>query len=220
MPILHARPVLLAGLLCLILLPEADAARQQVYMTATVQSFGSYMAATPAVAFTIRQPGTQELGKITIDGVYNGEYPWILRLYTENTHYSGVAGAIRRRSPAGLVSSDGQYVIPLEVHCPSFGAEEWRRVPDLYETPYLPYRPSENPAAPVAYTDCILLAIDPRNAPWVAGPDGKLFTGDDNLLGDLTVPTPFDLTIRARVDAQAVQGRYDTLLYLELVPAP
>ena len=198
---------------------QAFAARQQVYLTGTVHSFGAYTF-TPSLAFDIREPGTQALGVITVEGLYNGDYPWILRIYTENTRYAGAAGILRRPSPAGLVSKDGQSVIPLEVHSPPFGPDAWRRVPDLLEDPYLPYRPSDNPNAPEEYSDCIVLAIDPRHAPWVAGPDHQLFTPDDNVLGDMTMPTPFAITVRARVDASAVQGLYDTILYLELVPAP
>ncbi len=197
----------------------ALAARQQVYLTGTVQSFGTY-AFSPSLTFDIREPGAQELGVITVEGLYNGEYPWILRMYTENTQYAGVAGMLRRPSPAGLVSKDGQSVIPLEVHSPPFGADVWRRVPDLLEEPYTPYRPSDNPNAPDDYSDCIVLGIDPRHAPWVAGPDHQLFTLDDNVLGDMTTMTPFAITVRARVDAAAVRGSYDTVLYLELVPAP
>lgn len=200
-------------------LPAVYAARQSVYVTGTVQDFGSYTM-TPALAFTIAGPGLQELGIITVDGLYNGDYPWIMRLYTENVRYAGVAGGVRRVSPAGLVSTDGQYVIPLEVHCPNFGPDGWRRVPDLLEDPSMAYRPSDDPAAPLDTTDCIIMGIDPRHAPWVAGPDGKLFTGDDNLLGDTTIPTTFDITVRARAERGAVRGRYEALLYVEIVPAP
>lgn len=200
-------------------LPLAFAARQNVYVTGTVHSFGSYTV-TPALSFTIDAPGTQELGTITVDGLYNGEYPWVMRLYTENTSYSGIAGGIRRGSPAGLISSDGQYVLPIEVHCPTFGPDVWRRVPDLLEDPYFAYQPSDDPSNPGEFTDCILMGIDPRHAPWVAGPDGKLFTADDNVLGDTTIPTPFEIVVRARIEAHAVHGQYEGLLYVEIVPAP
>jgi len=197
----------------------ASAARQSVYVSGTVPPFGSYTF-TPAIAFTIREAGVQELGTITVEGLYNGEYPWIMRMYTENAGYTGIAGSIRRHSPAGLVSTDGQYVIPLEIHCPAFGADVWRRIPDLGEDPYLPHRPSDDPTKGVDSTDCVLMGIDPRHAPWVAGRDGQLFTGDDNVLGDTTIPTPFEMMVRARVEAQAVQGRYEGRLYVEIVPAP
>jgi len=197
----------------------ASATRQSVYVRGTVPTFGSYTV-TPALTFTVREAGVQELGTITVEGLYNGEYPWIMRIYTENVGHTGIAGSIRRRSPAGLVSMDGQYVIPLEIHCPAFGINVWRRIPDVGEEPYTPYRPSDDPTKGADYTDCVLMGIDPRHAPWVAGRDGQLFTGDDNVLGDTTVPTPFQMTVRARVDAQAVRGRYEGRLYVEIVPAP
>lgn len=200
-------------------MPEAQAARQHVYLTGTVQSAGTY-SFSPHLAFTIRDPGLQELGIITVEGLYNGEYPWIMRVYTENSRYTGVAGALRRTSPAGLISTDGQYIIPLEIHSPAFGADRWRRVPDLLEDPAVPYRPSDNPNDPEAYTDCLIMGIDPRHAPWVAGPDHQLFTPDDNLLGDMTLPTPFAISVRAQVTPAAVRGQYEALLYVELVPAP
>ena len=64
------------------------------------------------------------------------------------------------------------------------------------------------------------MGIDPRNAHWVAGQDALLFTEDDNVLGDITAATPFELTLRATVSPTTVQGNYDTILYIEIVPAP
>lgn len=192
--------------------------QQEVYITGHVQPFGGYHM-TEAVAFEIRQPGKQEIGRIIVDGLYNGEYPWVLRCYTDNLNFSGVGGAVRSPSPAGLVSTDGQFVIPLDLTCPNFGAEEWRRVPDLGEPGYLPYAP-EPELGETKYTDCILMGIDPRNGAWVAGGDGLLYSADDNLLGDITLQTPFEIVLQADVPASAVRGRYDTTLYLEIVAAP
>ncbi|MBI4227962.1 MAG: hypothetical protein HY600_06820 [Candidatus Omnitrophica bacterium] len=216
---LGGRGAVCAVLLGMVGLPWAYAARQHIYLTGTVQSAGTY-AFSPSLTFNIQEPGLQELGIITVEGLYNGEYPWMLRVYTENSRYTGVAGALRRANQAGLVSTDGQYVIPIELHSPPLGANVWQRVPDLLESPYVPYRPSDNPDGKEAYTDCLIMGIDPRHAPWVAGPDHKLFTLDDNALGDMTWPTPFAITVRAQVDASAVRGHYEALLYVELVPAP
>ncbi|MBI4313235.1 MAG: hypothetical protein HY594_00310 [Candidatus Omnitrophica bacterium] len=198
----------------------ADAARQQVYVTGAVGDFGSYTF-TPGFSFNVTEPGAQLLGIITVDGVYNGEYPWIMRIYTENAGFDGgIAGAIHPAGSAGLISTQGKQALALEVHCPNFGTEVWRRIPDLAENPYLPYRPSPDPDRTFETTDCILIGIDPRNAPWVAGRDGRLFTGDDNALGDATLKTPFEILIRTQPDGHAVQGQYEGLLYIEIVPAP
>ena len=92
--------------------------QQEVYITGHVQTFGGYKI-SEAVAFEIQQPGKQEIGRIGVEGLYNGEYPWVMRVYTDNLNYSGVGGAVRSSSPAGLISSDGQFVIPLYLNCPN-----------------------------------------------------------------------------------------------------
>ena len=178
--------------------------QQEVYITGHVQSFGGYKT-SEAVAFEIQQPGRQEIGQIVVSGLYNGEYPWVMRVYTDNLHYSGIGGAARPSSPAGLVSSDGQFVIPLYLNCPNFDPGQWRRIPDLGES---------------EYTDCIVMGIDPRNEAWVTGEDHLLYTADDNFLGDTTIKTPFEITLQADVPTSAVRGQYDTKLYIEIVAAP
>lgn len=192
--------------------------QQEVYVTGHVQSFGGY-SFTPAVSFDVTQPGEQEIGRIIVDGLYNGEYPWIMRAYTDNLHFSGVTGAIRSTTPAGLVSKDGLYAIPLSINSPAYGPNVWRRIPDLNEPGTLPYESKPEPGETTT-TDCVLMGIDPRNGSWVAGPDGLLYTSDDNFLGDNTVATPFELILQANVPAAAVKGEYDALLYIEISPAP
>ena len=192
--------------------------KQEVYITGSVQSFGGYTFGE-GVRFDVTHPGQQVVGKIMVQGVYNGEYPWIMRAYTDNLHYAGVAGAIRRPKPAGLISKDGRFVIPLQINSPSFGENAWRRVPDINESDYASYRPGTEPGKD-DYSDCILMGIDPRNASWVAGPDEILYTDDDNLLGDLTAKTPCELTLQADLEAADPEGAYETYLYIELIPAP
>lgn len=192
--------------------------RQEVYVTGHVQSFGGYTC-SEAVTFDIAEPGEQETGRIVVEGLYNGEYPWIMRVYTDNLHFAGVGGALRSPSPAGLVSADGAYAVPLSIHSPNFGPEVWRRIPDLSEPGYLPYGPDPEPGRPT-YADVVIMGIDPRNATWVAGPDALLYTSDDNLLGDVTIATPFELILRADFSAASVRGRYEATLYVEIVAAP
>jgi len=198
--------------------PAYASVKQEVYVSGTVESFGGY-AFTESLTFFLDKPGTRELGAITMEGIYNGEYPWILRVYTDNFHYTGVGGASRPASPAGLVSMDGRFVIPLEVHSPVYDEGIWRRIPDLSDPDPIPYQPDPD-LRPVVYTDCVLMGIDPRNGAWVAGPDGALFTVDDSLLGDFTTATPCEILVRANADATAAAGEYETFLYLEIVPAP
>ena len=193
--------------------------KQEVYITGTVESFGGYTL-SGGFQFTIEKSGEQTLGSIVVDGMYNGEYPWIMRIYTDNLHFAGVGGAIHHASPSGLVSKDGRFSIPLLASCPNFGADVWRRVPDLGDPNYLPYQHSSVPEEAFPTTDCILMGIDPRNAPWVAGSDGLLYTDDDNVLGDTTIPSPFEIVLRAEIPSAAVQGEYDAFLYVEIVPSP
>ena len=205
MAIVDVRRIRSIALLLTFVIPLAAHASQQqeVYVTGHVQPFGGY-AFTEAVSFDVTAPGAQEIGRIVVDGLYNGEDPWIMRAYTDNLRFAGITGSLRAPSPAGLVSKDGLYVIPLSIHSPSYGADVWRQIPDLSETT----------------TECVLMGIDPRNGSWVAGPDGLLYTQDDNLLGDNTVATPFELILQANVPPAAVRGEYDTVLYIEINPAP
>ena len=215
-PFRWVRPLLVFFLLSS---PAFASVKQEVYVTGTVGSFGGY-SFTQVVKFNAAKPGAAEAEPVLVNGTYNGEYPWIMRIYTDNLHFTGIAGAVRRLHPDGLVSEDGQFSIPLEVTCPNFGPGAWRRVPDINDPTYTPYQPLADPKGAASYTDVVLMGIDPRNAAWVAGPDGSLFTEDDNLLGDDSIPTPFPITLRANVPSTGVQGHYNTYLYIEIVPAP
>ena len=213
----------LAALLLLPLFSKPGSAwatvQQEVYITGHVQSFGGYRF-TEAVSFDIQEPGEQVVGVIVVDGAYNGEYPWIMRVYTDNLRFSGIAGAVGRSAGAGLVSKDGAYAIPLFIHTPNLGEDEWSRVPDLNERNYSHYRPDPDLGAKHDYTDCVVMGVDPRNGSWVAGPDGLVQTYDDNPLGDITLKTPFEITLRADVAATAPRAEYETVLYVEIVAAP
>lgn len=221
--LVSSRPARAVGLWAALLFVWAGTAaasqKQEIYVTGTVESFGGYTF-TEGLQFTVKEPGQKNLGAITVEGLYNGEYPWIMRIYTDNLHFAGVAGAIRRPGPAGLISQDAKYSVLLEVSCPNFGPGQWRRIPDLNEPGFRPYQPSVEPGEAAPNTDCILMGIDPRNANWVAGPDGVLYTDDDNLLGDTTLKTPFDISFRADFPPSSAQGTYEALLYVEIVPAP
>jgi len=193
--------------------------RQEVYVTGTVYSFGGYEF-SKGLRFEVTEPGYVELGRIVIDGLYNGEYPWTMRAYTDNTHFSGLAGAVYQPKPAGAVSTTGQYVIPLEIHAPHFGLDVWKRIPDLGEPNPKPYQYSTSPGEHPDITDCIVMGIDPRNADWVRGPDGLLFTKDDVQLGTYLEETPYELLIRGDFSQASAQGTYETFIYFETLPAP
>ena len=193
--------------------------QQEVYVTGHVQSFGGYTV-TEGISFAIEEPGEQEIGQLVMDGLYNGEYPWILRVYTDNLRFSGIAGAVNPPAPAGLVSKDGAYAIPLFIHCPNFGEDGWRRIPDVNERDYSHYQADPDPGVKTEYSDLILMGVDPRNGGWVAGQDGLVQTLDDNPLGDITVETPFEMVLRADVSPSTPRVEYETTLYLEIVASP
>lgn len=70
-----------------------------------------------------------DLSPITVTGIYNGPYPWYLRVYTDNQPVlpPGVADipGTRNTSKAGLMSvpqANGyNYIVPLKVWCIGFG---------------------------------------------------------------------------------------------------
>lgn len=203
----------------LFLLPALGSVQQEVYVTGHVQSFGGYTF-TEAVSFVIEEPGEQVVGVIVVDGLYNGEYPWIMRVYTDNLRFAGIAGAVGQASPAGLISKDGAYSIPLLLHTPNLGEDDWSRIPDVNDPDYSPYQPEPDPGAEATTTDLVVMGIDPRNGAWVAGPDGVAQTSDDNPLGDITIGTPFEMVLRADVAPTTPRAEYETILYVEIVPAP
>lgn len=202
----------------LILTPYSHASKTEVKTIATVPSFGTY-SFRGSINFNVPKPGKFEIGKITVFGVYNGTYPWIMRIYTDNTNFMPVAGSLGTQSKAGLISEDKQFIIPLEVNCPNFGKDVWARVPDINDENYKSYKPPKE-VGMANYTDCIIMGIDPRNADWVSGADRTLFTDDDNPLGDTTLATPFDIKFAAYFDEKSIKGNYTSNLYIELIPAP
>ncbi len=194
------------------------AKRVSIYTSAKVETFGSY-SYEGSINNEIPYAGEQVIGTITVEGAYNGEYPWIMRVYTDNVNYTGIAGSIRSQNPAGLISTDGRFVIPLKVHCPNFAKSEWRTIPDINQPNYRNYLPS-TPEIQSIYTDCIIMGIDPRNTDWVSGGNRILFDNDDNILGYTALATPFDIKFKANFDASSVKANYTANLYIEIVPAP
>jgi len=206
------------ALLCLFLATSAYASRTEITARATIISFGTY-SFEGILAGIIREPGVTELGEITVKGTYNGPYPWVMRIYTDNKNFIGTGEAFGLPSPAGLVSIDGRYTLPLEASCLNWGEEVWLRIPDVNEEDYVEYYPP-NEVDAGTHTERIIMAIDPRNADWVSGSDHVLFTGDDLILGDILLETPFDIRLRTDVDPCAPVGDYEGKIYIEILPTP
>lgn len=212
------KKIVLALIVCLIYIPPCLASKTEVKTVGTVPSFGTY-SFKGSLNFSVPHPGKFEIGTITVLGVYNGPYPWIMRIYTDNTNVMPVAGSLGKQSKAGLISEDGQHVIPLQVNCPNFGEDVWVWVPDINDAGYQPYQPADEVGAG-SHTECIVMGIDPRNADWVCGKDRALYTEDDNPLGDTTLATPFEIKFAASFDEKTIKGKYVSNLYIEIVPAP
>jgi len=202
----------------LLLAPPIYASRTEIAARATVLSFGTY-SFEGILAGDIRKPGICELGVVTVKGTYNGPYPWVMRIYTDNVNYIGTGGGFGMESPAGLVSKDGKYTLPLKANCLNWGEEEWLRIPDLNDIGYKPYSPPAEVETGTS-ADRIIIGIDPRNADWVSGPDRVLFNADDNVLGDITLETPFDIKFRTNVGPNTPVGDYEGRIYIEILPAP
>ncbi len=184
----HAGMAVLAALCVFFAYPsESYALKSQIRATATVGSFGSYSFKT-YLEKDIAKPGEQTFLTITVDGMYNGEYPWVMKIYTDNKEFKGTAPSFTTDIPHGIISEDGRYAVPIEASCPAWGDDVWRVIPDVNESDYIPYK---RPSVPdeQTYTECIIMGIDPGNATWVAGADKTLFTNDDNILGDTTMAT-------------------------------
>lgn len=157
---------------------------------------------------------------------------WWLRIYTDNaTRYRGVPGALRPGSPAGLVSSDGRYAIPLKVWCLNFG-------PDVHETGWKAEVMGPPPVEDRFWFGPLLDTgeRDEDRAVWQRVPDYSEMTGSDaswrkligqdpfssqyateqNPTGDATLASPFNLYLALETSPVSVAGTYGGTLVVEL----
>ena len=205
-------------LIIIIFTSLAYATRTEINARATVPSFGTY-SFEGILSGDVKKPGDCQLGAITVKGTYNGPYPWIMRIYTDNLNYKGIGGAFGQESPAGLVSKDGKYTLPLTASCPNWGEDEWLRIPDLNDPEYKPYSPPSQ-VNTGTHTERIIMGIDPRNVDWVSGPDRVLFTPDDNIIGDILMESPFEIKFKTTVGPNTPIGDYEGRIYIEILPSP
>ena len=161
------------------------------------------------------------------------DQPFTVRIYTDNSaRYHGIPGAVRRSTPAGLVSMNGRWTIPLKIWCLNFG-------PDIQKTGW-----DSGLAGPPPVDDDDLWIGPPliegsRNrgsATWVRVPDftemtanpvtwrrligqephDDRFVSDANSTGDFTLKSPFTFYLATEAGAAAVEGTYVTTLVVEL----
>jgi hypothetical protein len=201
----------------------------ELYVSCTVASFGGYTF-RGVITNVVADPGQTEIGYITVKGACNEPYPWILRVYTDNRNYQGTAGSVYNQDvPAGLIREGGGS-LPLLFQTENTG-NQWVYIPDINNPNYKDYYYIRNlgPAAtPPENTvgESIVVGIDPRNTVWVAGNDGILFTDDDNVYGDITLPTPFEIKLAVRTPKNSPKtkttphGKYSTKLIFEIISEP
>lgn len=161
------------------------------------------------------------------------DQPFSIRLYSDNAaRYGGIPGAVRRASPAGLVSHDGRFTIPIKIWTANFG-------PDVQETGWDPDMMGPPPVEDDTYWIGPLLTNHRREAGAVAwlripdlsemssNPDGwrrvigldphdTRFVSDTNTTGDFTLPSPVTVYVATEAGPTAVQGRYATTFVVEL----
>ena len=162
------------------------------------------------------------------------DQPFYIRVYTDNAaRYRGIPGAIRRNGPAGLVSSDGRYTIPMKIWTANFG-------PDVQETGWdndmmgpppvdddtfwrgpLLTTPGEREAGAVAWAripDFSEMSSDPSSWRRLIGqdPDDSRFVADTNITGDFTLPSPITAYVATETGPTSVAGTYSATLIVEL----
>jgi hypothetical protein len=173
-----------------------------------------------------------------------------MRIYTDNsTRYTGIEGAIYKGkrvfstskvrvgssaegSPAGLVSSDGKYTIPLRVWCLNYGPD-WDEIgwnPTLLGPPpvnedYVWKGPEldngkrdPDRRAWLWVPDYVDMTADPRTWRNLIGRDpySRNFVSDNNPTGDFTLTSPFDIYLATETSAATVTGSYSGKLILEI----
>lgn len=174
------------------------------------------------------------------------DQPWYMRIYTDNhKRYKGIddaiysgrvamqgsGGADAIGSPAGLVSSDGKYVIPLKVWCLNFGPdveEGWNPTlmgpPPVKEDYYWKGPLLDNQkrdASRVAWEwipDYIDMTADNNTWRKLIGQDpyDTHYVSDANPTGDFTLASPFQAFIAYETSPTAVEGKYWADLIIEI----
>ncbi|MBI4313233.1 MAG: hypothetical protein HY594_00300 [Candidatus Omnitrophica bacterium] len=161
------------------------------------------------------------------------DQPFSVRIYTDNaSRYRGIPGAIRQGSPAGLLSENGRYSLPLKIWSANFG-------PDVQETGWSGDLAGPPPVDDDTFWIGPLLADGDREVgavAWLRIPDfsemssdpgswrriigqdphDSRFVSDTNKTGDFTLPSPVTVYVAAETGAGSVQGNYSATLVVEL----
>ena len=161
------------------------------------------------------------------------DQPFAVRIYTDNAaRFEGIPHAVRKVSPAGLVSMDGRYTIPLKCWTLNFG-------PDIQETgwdgplagpppvdddnvwigpPLLEGGRNYGSASWVRIPDLVDMTADPVTWRRLVGQDqyDSRYASDANPTGDFTLRSPFTVYLATDAGPTAVEGSYTANLVVEL----
>jgi len=161
------------------------------------------------------------------------DQPFSIRMYTDNApRYGGIKGALRPASPAGLISEDGRFTVPLKIWTANFG-------PDVQETGWDADSLGPPPVDDDTFWIGPLLTDGGREVSavaWLRVPDvGEMssdrgswrrvigqdpsdsrFVSDTNITGDFTLPSPVTVYVATEGGPTTVEGHYSTTLVVEL----
>lgn len=159
--------------------------------------------------------------------------PWYLRIYTDNaTRFKGIKNSVYAGSPAGLVSSDGRYTIPLRTWCLNYPPEDQEMGWDSALS-------GPPPVDDDTYWKGPLLDTGERfenKASWLRVPDYSEMTSnrgtwrnligqdiydtqyatDVNPTGDFTLKNPFSVYFATETGPAAVKGNYSANFIIEI----
>ncbi|OIO80714.1 MAG: hypothetical protein AUJ89_02650 [Candidatus Omnitrophica bacterium CG1_02_43_210] len=165
--------------------------------------------------------------------VMHHQQPWYMRIYTDNTtRYRGIEDSVYKGSPAGLVSSDGKYTLPIKTWCLNYPPDDqemgWDTVmsgpPTVDDDTYWigPYLDSgeryENKAAWIRIPDYNEMTSD--RATWrnLIGQDiyDTQYVTDVNPTGDFTLTSPISVYFATEAGPATVKGNYSATMILEI----
>lgn len=174
------------------------------------------------------------------------DHPWYLRIYTDNhKRYKGVdsaiysgriasqegGGASALGSPAGLVSEDGKFTLPLKTWCLNYGPdveEGWDATllgPPPVQEDYYWKGPlldtGKRDASRMAWEwipDYLDMSTDSGTWRNLIGQDpyNTHYVSDSNPTGDFTLTSPFQIFLAYEASPTTVAGKYTTDLILEI----
>jgi hypothetical protein len=168
--------------------------------------------------------------------VYNvlrEQKPWYLRIYTDNaTRYKGIKESVYKGSPAGLVSSDGRYAIPLRTWCLNFPPEDQEMGWDVAMSGPPPVDDDtywrgplledgeryENKAGWIRIPDYNEMTADRTTWRNLIGQDfyDTQYKTDVNPTGDFTLLSPFSVYFATETNTTSVKGNYSCRLVVEI----